>query len=484
MKLKLVVITTVLMIFLMGHIKLQVEKNNADEIIASFVEVYNKNSSMGLGNFFNSSFEKSDKRLVRYWQEIFTEYGPVSIKSLGEENFGTKKIAWCKGDYSKDWVGFSYKVNESGKIESIGVLRNAAPLSNDLYPSIITEEKLNTYLYDYLQKMEAHDLFSGSVLVAKGDKVLFNQSFGFSDKENQKKNNTHTKYLIASSTKMFTSIAIAQLIESGKLELSVPISNYIKNYPEHIAGQVTVEQLLTHTSGIELDDIQDFNSAIDKAASVQEMIEAQIKYLPKMKGYRNFKPALQYNYTNEGFDLLGYIIEAVSGQGFYEYVSEHIFKKLNLKNTTEFDAEKTELIAKGYKLSNAAEETGVSFNFENNSFLPRRSRPSTSFMSTTEDMYRFLLELNKGRLIQTKTLNQFACPKVTVSDHPLLKIKYGYGCIITQKRHGEAIGHAGNWHGVSTRCEYYEKGDYYVIVLSNYERVADKVANHISEILP
>lgn len=93
--------------------------------------------------------------------------------------------------------------------------------------------------------------FSGSILVAKGDKILHKRSYGLASKELKVKNETDTKFNIASITKTFTAVAILQLYEEGKIDLNTPIGKYLKDYPnEKIRESATISHLLTHTAGL------------------------------------------------------------------------------------------------------------------------------------------------------------------------------------------------------------------------------------------
>ncbi|MFK8013630.1 MAG: serine hydrolase domain-containing protein [Marinicellaceae bacterium] len=113
-------------------------------------------------------------------------------------------------------------------------------------PKHSTEEKIATFLNNL-----SEDDFSGTILVAHNDKIIDKKAYGFSSIEFNVKNNTDTKFNIASITKLFTSVAILQLYDQGKVKLDTPIGKYLPDYPnKEVRESVTIKQLLTHTTGL------------------------------------------------------------------------------------------------------------------------------------------------------------------------------------------------------------------------------------------
>jgi CubicO group peptidase (beta-lactamase class C family) len=105
-------------------------------------------------------------------------------------------------------------------------------------------------LSNFMEQAVAVDSFSGAILIAKGNTVLFEKACGMADKSNNLFNNTETKFNINSAAKMFTAAAIARLAERGELSLEDTIEKYFDGFPDEIAGKITIEHLLTHTSGL------------------------------------------------------------------------------------------------------------------------------------------------------------------------------------------------------------------------------------------
>src|SRR5262249_37411363 len=103
----------------------------------------------------------------------------------------------------------------------------------------------------FLDKLSAEDRFSGAVVMAKDGKPFFEQAYGYADREKKIRNNIDTKFRIGSLNKMFTSVAIAQLVQQGKMSYTDTVAKLLPDYPNHeVAAKITVHQLLTHTSGL------------------------------------------------------------------------------------------------------------------------------------------------------------------------------------------------------------------------------------------
>ena len=128
--------------------------------------------------------------------------------------------------------------------------------------------------------------------------------------------------------KMFTAVATLQLVEAGKLALDDPVGKHLRGYPNsEVATKVTVRHLLTHTGGT--GDI--FGPEYDPN---RLQLREHADYV-KLYGSRapNFPPGSRFEYSNYGFVLLGAIIEAVSGESYYDYVREHVFGPAGMTST-------------------------------------------------------------------------------------------------------------------------------------------------------
>jgi CubicO group peptidase (beta-lactamase class C family) len=189
-------------------------------------------------------------------------------------------------------------------------------------PAIVS--RIDELITQYTEEGE----FSGSVLIAEKGFVVLNEGYGFADYEREIPNTPHTQSSIGSVTKVFTCAAIRMEADKGALTQDDTLAQYIPDYPR--GDEITISQLLNHTSGI-VDYVNDMVYDDPKYMADPITIEALIdrfKYEPL-----EFDPGTQYDYSNSGYVLLGYIIEQTSGMSFYEYIEKEIFTPLEMNDS-------------------------------------------------------------------------------------------------------------------------------------------------------
>ena len=175
-----------------------------------------------------------------------------------------------------------------------------------------SKEKL---IDELIQKYYNYHQFNGSVLVADKGKIIFEKGYGFANLEWQIPNMPDTKFKIGSITKQFTSMLIMQLVEEGKLKLDEKVSEIIPNYPKENGNQITIHNLLTHTSGIP--NYTDFPDFYNKVSRNYFSPEALVKIFWDKE--LEFEPGTKFNYSNSGYILLGYIIEKITGKPYHMF---------------------------------------------------------------------------------------------------------------------------------------------------------------------
>ncbi|MGH9946830.1 MAG: serine hydrolase [Pyrinomonadaceae bacterium] len=189
---------------------------------------------------------------------------------------------------------------------------------------------------ELLTLYQKYGLFNGSVLVAEGGKVVYQKGFGFANMELGVPNTTDTKFRVGSITKSFTSVLIFQLIEQGKLKLDGKLTEYLPEYPKAKGEKITVNQLLTHTAGLR--DIGDFpRNSNDFPAIVAKMNAGFVSNDELVKMISEyallFEPGTNFRYSNDGYILLGAIIEKVTGKSYEDVLKEHILIPSGMKNS-------------------------------------------------------------------------------------------------------------------------------------------------------
>jgi CubicO group peptidase (beta-lactamase class C family) len=315
-------------------------------------------------------------------------------------------------------------------------------------------------LSNFMDRITADDLFSGVVLIAKNDKVLFEKVYGMADKNQNRYNNIDTKFNIGSMAKMFTAIAIVQLVEQGELSFDDTIGKYISGFQDEAAGKITINQLLTHTSG--LGDI--FTPAYMEHKDEVDTISGFMSYIINQP--LRFEPGTRHEYSNAGFIVLGGIIEKVSGKNYYEYIRDHITKPLSMDDTDFYRKnDNIQNLARGYTSANAGlpplpplPDGQVRLNIappgpppleggniaweDNLSTLPLIGNPSGGAYSTAKDMLKFSFALTRHTLLSQKYTDLTMDGKV---DTPVGQ--YGYGFEVLIENGYRVAGHSGGAPG-------------------------------------
>ncbi len=213
------------------------------------------------------------------------------------------------------YARFTFEVNE-GK-PTILAQRRAGPASlpadasSERKPAAELAKDLEAKLETLAKKGE----FSGTALIAKDGKPIWQKAFGLQDREKKIPVNLETRFRIGSMNKMFTAVAIAQLVEAGKLKFDDTLASVLPDYPnQEVAQKITVAQLLTHTSG--LGDI--FGPAFEeKKDSLREVKDYLQLFVDEPL---RFEPGTRWSYSNAGFVVLGLMIEKLSGQSYHDYI--------------------------------------------------------------------------------------------------------------------------------------------------------------------
>ncbi|NQY30408.1 MAG: serine hydrolase [Flavobacteriaceae bacterium] len=174
--------------------------------------------------------------------------------------------------------------------------------------------------------------FSGSVLVAKKGEIIFEEAYGEEDREDKKPNTIDTKYGIGSVTKQFTAMLIMQLVEENKIKLQDTINKYLPYLPAEKANHITIHQLLSHTSGLaHYTGLQAIGVPLKDFGNTRYSPKALAELIGRTHLVN--QPGTAYYYSSFGYDILGVILEEVSGKSFSDLLDEKIVNPLQLKNT-------------------------------------------------------------------------------------------------------------------------------------------------------
>ena len=328
-----------------------------------------------------------------------------------------------------------------------------------LHPIVVQSQNFKSLvdpIKAQLKILEKENNLSGVVLIAKDGKPIYREAFGFSNLPDRVKNKPDTKFNLASINKMFTAIAIMQLVESGKISLQDKVGKHLTDYPNKaVADSVTIHQLLTHTSGM-----RSFWEDYDKLAKVN--FKTVSDYLPLFVDKKlAFAPGSDFYYSNSGYMVLGLIIEKLSGQNYFDYVKEHIYRPAKMINTDAYELDNAiPNLATGYTMS--LEEPGQ---WKNNTFLnPTKGTPAGGGYSTVDDLLNFANALQSNILLSKENTTLCTSGKVKFREG-----MYGYGFEETIVNGHRIFGHTGGHDGVASEIMIYPDLGYTAVILTNGE---------------
>jgi D-alanyl-D-alanine carboxypeptidase len=249
-------------------------------------------------------------------------------------------------------------------------------------------------LAEYLGELTDEN-FSGAILIAKDFIPFASKATGYADRARGAPNATITPFNIASVTKVFTAVAIGQLVDQGKVSLDDPLSKYLPTYPKPAADQITIAMLVGQTAGTG-DYLNDpgYLRVRDSFESLSDLIAAVNTDVPA-----GTVPGKTFAFSSTGYLLLGAVIEKASGRDFYDYMDNEVFAKAGvasgfLHNT---EAERSDRgFALGYKPDDS----------DNWSDLPARGTPATGAYATAPDLLSFHKALATGALVTPETLKR------------------------------------------------------------------------------
>lgn len=306
--------------------------------------------------------------------------------------------------------------------------------------------------------------FSGTVLVTKDGKVIYEQSFGFASRELNIPASSSTVYHLASVSKPFTSTAILQLEEAGKLKLTDPVSTWFPDFPG--GDRITVHHLLCHTSGIA--NINSFPN-YDELSLHANSLDTLIRIIAKQP--LRFDPGARYEYSNSNYNLLAKIIEKTSGLSFGDYLSKNIFERIGMKSTRHHGnpAEIIPQLAPGYS---PVGRNGL----ERAPWLDWSIKTGNgSLVSTVSDLSLFDQALNGDKLLRPSSRGKMFTPNLDET---------GYGWFLRADEGTPRTYINGRSPGFSAYVGRYPSEKLCVIVLSNiYVPVATEIGVQIAHVI-
>ena len=307
-------------------------------------------------------------------------------------------------------------------------------------------------------RLAACDAFAGGIVAMRGDRMLLARSWGLADRGAKTPLTLDTPMLLASAGKMFTGVAVLQLVDAGKIDLDAPLGRYLTTYPNADMAKVTLRQLLSHRGGTGDIGILQREDAANRARF------RTIDDIVKLNGERGpaFPPGSKDDYSNYGFILLGAVIEKVTGGSYYDYIAEHVFKPAGMTHSGFPDRDHLQGVAVPYTTYFGAEPKLVAAT----DTLPWRGASAGGGVASPNDMLRFLRALKAGNLLSPAMLKL----ATTHGDTPW----YGMGFVVDPAAHSH-WGHGGDAYGTSMAFAVYPENDTIFLCMASRDFVCNRV---------
>lgn len=352
-----------------------------------------------------------------------------------------------------------------------------------LLPLATSAQKKYTPLLDsFMQAEVAVKKFNGNVLVAKDGKVLYQKAFGYTNYDTKELLNNNSVFELASIAKQFTAMGILLLNEKGLIKLSDTLRKF---FPELSYSNITIQNLLTHTSGLpEYEVFMEKYWNHNKIAFNKDVINILAAEKPPL----NFKPGEKWEYSNTAYIILASIIEKISGLSFKDYLQKNIFDPLNMEHTREYNTRRSlkEIIpnfAYGYVYSDSLKRYMLPDSLPEYNFVVYLDgmQGDGTIISTTGDLLKWDRAIKNHILLGEATQNEMLSPQSIMDT--VSKKYYGYGVVLGKNEIGDYIMHGGEWPGVQTMLFRYLKDDLTIIVLSNNESNSTMLAGALAYIV-
>jgi len=346
---------------------------------------------------------------------------------------------------------------------------------------IVLNDRFDNIRDTIIKKVENGEIPSLSLAVSENGKIIWMESFGYADKENKIKATPNTLYSIASVSKPLTATGIMKLYEMGKIDLNTDVQTYIDTlnlkYYVNDSIKVTCRNLLNHTCGLPMH----FNYYYDDDTLAIPPIEQVINRYSIVVN----QPSLKYSYANLGYGILGFIISKVIKRDFNEFMTEEIFKPLEMTQTTvDISLQTKRDLAKRYDLKGKL----LPFSFSD-------TPGAGNFSSTAKDMIHFgMFHLNNtfkndDKLLKSSTIQlmqQKQYPDTFNSDEVYNKYynrnMCGLGWFINDKDYNyKMIYHAGGMDGVEGMLKLIPDKNIAVVALINQSTTNAELTNQITD---
>ncbi len=333
-------------------------------------------------------------------------------------------------------------------------------------------DRLRRELGPWLDERAKSGAFSGVVLVAKNGVPVYSAAYGMADRGRKVPNTADTRFNLGSMNKMWTAVAVAQLVEQGKVDLDATVGRYLPDLPnKSIRETVRVRHLLSHTSGMGSYFRNGFLRDKTYAARAADIVPFYAD------DSLSFTPGARMQYSNAGFALLGLIIERVSGKSFYDYMKSNVLDRAGMKHAAYVDVRPHPTdVAVGY----ATPEDGGGASKENWDNIEQHSSPAGGAFASAGDLVAFSRALWGGKLVSPALVKEFTTGKVAMG--PQMKYAFGFG--VGDIGGWRQVGHNGGIPGANAELMMFPDQGIDVVVLANMDPpAASQVIGRVAGVL-
>lgn len=339
-----------------------------------------------------------------------------------------------------------------------------------------------------LLRLERDDQFSGVVLLTQGQETVYEGSFGFACRSWKVKNTLDTRFDTASITKLFTAVSVLQLIEQGAFSLDTKIREYLDIDLGEISKEVTISQLLTHSSGIG-DDVEEDDGEVYAdlwKTRANYSVTKTLDFLPQfIHKTANFAPGEGCRYCNCAYILIGLAIEKASGLEYRDFVTKNIFQRVGMSDTGFLRADQVnERVALGADPIFNENKDIIGWQKNIYSFPPIGS-PDAGAHVTARDLVVFLRAVQGGALLSSEMTEAFFTPRTRYREVEDGTREFGYGLWFALNKEREILyfQKEGVNAGVSAVLRHYPGRDLTAVILSNMELGAWQPARRIHQLI-
>lgn len=469
MRVKAALVLSLLCPFVQCLGQMAVPDTPAGQKFAAWLEVFNRGDRAAYKQFLEKNYPSGVQRADQAM--AFREMtGGFDLKKI-EPSTPDTQFALLQERNSDQFARLTLDVESAEPHMIVGLGLMAIPRPPEFPLPHLSESDLIAALRHKLDDDAAAGRFAGAALIARNGKPVLAAAYGLSDREHKMPNKLGTRFRIGSMNKMFTATATLQLVQAGKLGLNDSLGRYLTDYPnKDLAAKVTIYHLLTHTGGT--GDIfgPEFQAHRLELRTLDDYV--------KLYGSRplRFEPGSKWEYSNYGFILLGLVVETVSGQNYYDYVRDHVYKPAGMTSSgSEPEDQAIRDRSVGYTRMGGGSE------HPNTETLPYRGTSAGGGYSTVEDLLRFANALNAHTLLDARYADMLTTGKVDTPGGG----RYAFGFEDRTVNGIRCFGHGGGAPGMNGELEMCPAAGYVVAVLANMDPpAADRISQFITSRLP